>query len=169
MSGARASGAAPRRPVVLAPGEGVRLQAGPNLIVLRVTSEYSERFTLLEYRVGPRFTAPPTLHHHTREDWAAHVLAGEVVFVFDDGEVQAGPGTAVFVPAGAGFAWRNDRDEEARYLAVHAPAGFDRFFVDAASAVSERGGPSPEVMAEVIPPLWARYGVEPARQGGAGS
>lgn len=105
--------------------------------------------------MAPRFAAPPMLHHHTREDWVAYVVEGEVIFIFSDGEVRAPTGTTVFVPAGADFAWRNDADEPARYLAIHSPAGFDQFFVDVAEEVTGRGGaPTPEVMQQVVP----RYG-----------
>lgn len=150
-------------PVVLGPDEGTRLEAGPVRMTLKVTSEHSDRFTLLDYHVPPRFAAPPTLHHHTHEDWAAYVIEGELTFIFTDGDVAAAAGSTVFVPAGTDFAWRNEHDAPARYLAVHSPAGFDRFFVDVRDGVAARGGTvSPEVMAEVIPPLWTRYGIEPA-------
>lgn len=152
-----------RGPVVLAPDEGIELEAGPVRVTIKIASEHSRRFTLIDYRVPPRFAAPPTLHHHTREDWAAHVTEGELTFIFVDGEVSAPAGTTVLVPAGTDFAWRNDRDEAARYLAIHSPAGFDRFFVDVAAGIEARGGSvDPVVMQEVIPPLWARYGIEPA-------
>lgn len=155
------------KPAVIGPDEGMTLDAGPNRVTLKITSAQSEKLTLLEYRAGPRFAAPPVLHHHTREDWVAYVLEGEVTFVFSDGEVYAPAGTTVFVPAGADFAWRNDRDEPARYLAIHAPAGFDQFFVDVADAVAERGGtPTPEVMREVIPALWTKYGIHPSNSSG---
>lgn len=150
-------------PVVIPPDGGVRLGAGPVEVTLKVTSDHSDRFTLLDYRVPPRFAAPPTLHHHTREDWAAHVTEGSLTFVFADGDVTAAAGTTVFVPAGCDFAWRNDHDEPARFLAVHGPAGFDQFFVDVTDGVAANGGSvTPAVMQQVIPPLWTKYGIEPA-------
>lgn len=162
-------GAKPTDPVVIGPDDGQRLRAGGNEITLKITSEHSRQLTLLEFSVAPRFAAPPMLHHHTREDWAAYVIEGEVVFIFSDREVRAPAGTTVFIPAGADFAWRNDADEPARYLAIHAPAGFDRFFVDVAQGVSRRGvAPTPEVMQQVIPPLWAKYGIE-SESAGKGS
>lgn len=154
-------GGNPIHPVVIGPEEGERLRAGGNQITLKVTSEHSRRLTLLEFSVAPNFAAPPLLHHHTREDWVAYVIEGEVIFVFSDREVRAPTGTTVLIPAGADFAWRNDADEPARYLAIHAPAGFDQFFVDVAEQLSARAGPpTPEVMQQVIPPLWAKYGIE---------
>lgn len=150
-------------PVMIARDEGVRLDAGPVSLTLKVTSDHSDQFTLLDYRVPPGFAAPPALHHHTREDWAAHVTEGEITFVFADGEVAAPAGATVFVPAGCDFAWRNDHDTPARYLAIHAPAGFDHFFVDLADGVAAHGGSvTPDVMRQVIPPLWTKYGLETA-------
>lgn len=150
------------RPTVTGPDDGPRLQSGPNEITLKVTSAHGQKFALAEFRVAPRFVAPPVLHHHSREDWAAYVVEGEVVFAFADGDVRAPAGTTVFIPAGADFAWRNDRDEPARFLAVYAPAGFERFFLDVADAVAARGGQTtPPVMREVIPPLWRKYAIIP--------
>lgn len=149
-------------PRTIAPDDGVRLEAGPVRLTLKVTSSDSDKFTLMDFEAPPRFSAPPTLHHATREDWAAYVMTGQLTFVFVDGEVTAPAGTTVFVPAGVDFAWRNDEDEPARYLAIHAPAGFDRFFVDVANGVAEHGGTvSPEVMQQIVPPLWRQYGIEP--------
>lgn len=151
-------------PWVIASDDGVRLDAGPVRVALKVTSEHSDRFTVVDYEAPPRFAGPAVLHHHTREDWAAYVLAGRLTFIFAEREVQAPAGTTVFVPAGADFAWRNDEDGPARFLAVHAPAGFDRFFLDVADDLTDRGGTvSPEVMGEIIPPLWQQYGIEPIR------
>lgn len=147
-------------PSVIGPDGGTRLRMGANEIALKVTSAQGEKFALLEFYVAPRFTAPPVLHHHTREDWAAYVVEGEVTFAFSEREVRAPAGTTVFVPAGADFAWRNDREEPARYLAIYAPAGFEQFFSDLAGAIAG-GAPTPEVMRQVIPPLWAKYEVSP--------
>lgn len=67
------------------------------------------------------------------------------------------------MPAETDFAWRNDGDEPARFLAIHAPAGFERFFLDVADTIADRDGAfSPEVMQSIIPPLWQQYGIEPA-------
>ena len=155
-------------PSVIGPDGGTRLRMGTSEIALKVTSAQGEKFSLLEFRVAPRFAAPPALHHHTREDWAAYVVEGEVTFVFPEREVRAPAGATVFVPAGADFAWRNDREEPARYLAIFAPAGFEQFFSDLAGAVAAASGaPTPEVMREVIPPLWAKYEIRPRAGSGA--
>ena len=148
--------------MVVAPRDGVGLRNGANQITVKIGAPRSERFSIAEFRVAPGFVAPPVLHHHTVEDWAAYVVAGEITFLLAQKEVQAAAGTTVFFPAGADFAWRNDRDDPAVFLAIYAPAGFERFFTDVDDALSARGAaPTPETMREIIPPLWATYGIEP--------
>ena len=145
------------RPLVLGPGEGHVLQSGPARITLKVTAQESDRFSLIDYVVAPGFTPPPALHFHEQEDWMAYVLEGEITFVFEGGETSAVAGSVIFIPRGTPFAWRNDREEPARYLAVFAPAGFEQFFLDVGEGVASRGGASPATMAEIIPPLWEKY------------
>lgn len=148
---------------MIRPDDGVHLKAGPATVTLKVTADHGARFSLVDYLVGPSFAAPPQLHAHTREDWAAYVVEGELVFVLGTTEKTVGAGSIILIPAGVPFAWRNDDPERpARYLAVYAPAGFEQFFADVVADVLDQGGPSPQTMTAVIPPLWARYGVEPA-------
>jgi hypothetical protein len=72
-------------PHAIAPDDGVHLEAGPVKITVKVGSGHGDRFSIVDYEAPPRFAGPPVLHHHTREDWAAYVLAGQVTFVFTDG------------------------------------------------------------------------------------
>jgi len=150
------------RPLVLGPDDGHVLQSGPTRITLKVTAQESNRFSLVDYHVAPGFAPPPALHFHEQEDWMAYVLEGELTFVFDGGETSAVAGSVIFIPRGTPFAWRNEREEPARYLAVYAPAGFEQFFLDVGEGVAARGGASQETMAAVIPPLWEKYRIRPA-------
>ncbi len=36
------------------------------------------RFSVIDWTVPPFYAAPPTLHHHLEDDWAAMVLEGSV-------------------------------------------------------------------------------------------
>jgi hypothetical protein len=58
--------------------------------------------------------------------WQPFVLKGELVFVFDGEEVVAGPGTFLLVPPDVPHSFHNRSDQAARFVNVHAPAGFDR-------------------------------------------
>ena len=53
------------------------------------------------------------------------MLEGELVFGVGDDEAVAGPGTFVLVPPGVWHTFANRTDAVARFVNVHAPAGFD--------------------------------------------
>ena len=54
-----------------------------------------------------------------------YLLEGELVFTADGGEIVAGPGTFVLVPAGVEHTFESHSGAVARFVNVHAPAGFD--------------------------------------------
>jgi mannose-6-phosphate isomerase-like protein (cupin superfamily) len=60
--------------------------------------------------------APPHVHHADDECW--YVLDGKLAFLVDSEEIVAGPGDAVFVPAGVPHAYWNAEDGPTRYLLV---------------------------------------------------
>ena len=62
---------------------------------------------------------------HTAEDDAFLMVEGELVFTADGEEVVAGPGTFVLAPPGVEHTFENRGDAIARFINVHAPAGFD--------------------------------------------
>ena len=67
----------------------------------------------------------PPLHEHASEDDSFYILEGEVTFIVEDGEIVAAPGTFVLVPPGVRHSFANRGDAVARFVNVHAPAGFD--------------------------------------------
>lgn len=149
------------RPIVVRPGEGRTIQAGPNKIEYKLEGEDAEGYSLIEYEAGPGFAPPPVLHRHTHEAAAFYLLEGEIEVTFEEGSVTATPGTFVYLPPGAYFRWRNVSDDRpARFLSLFSPPGFEQFFTEVAEAIEERGGLSPEVMAEILPGLRAKYGDE---------
>ncbi|MDX1659954.1 MAG: cupin domain-containing protein [Nitriliruptorales bacterium] len=121
-----------------------------------------EGFSMTEYTAPPGFAPPPVLHRHTRESAGAYILDGELSMWFegDDEPRKLGPGTFVWLPRGAWFRWANETEEPVRWLNFFTPPGFDHFFAEVAAEVTAAGGPSPEVMARVVPEVRARYGDE---------
>jgi mannose-6-phosphate isomerase-like protein (cupin superfamily) len=107
-------------PIVVPPGQGHRLG---NVEFLARTAD-TPRFTfgIIEIAAGRELEA----HVHLDEDDAFYMLEGELTFVFDDRRVSAPPGTFVLVPPGVRHGFRNDQARPARFLNIHAPAGFDR-------------------------------------------
>ena len=110
----------PRRVVVVRPGDGHRV----GNVEFLARSVDTPRFNLAVITVQPRRHGPPP-HVHEAEDDAFFMLEGELVFAADGEEVLAGPGTFVLVPPGVEHTFENRGDAVARFVNVHAPAGFD--------------------------------------------
>ena len=107
------------RAVVVRPGEGHHVG---NVEFLARTAD-TPRFNLAIITKQPG--EGPPVHEHEREDDAFLVLDGELTFLVDDGEIVAGPGTFVLVPPHVPHTFANRSDAVARFVNVHAPAGFD--------------------------------------------
>ena len=108
------------RVVVVRPGEG---HGVGNVEFLARTAD-TPRFNLSIVTIQPRRGGPGE-HAHATEDDAFYMLEGELVFTVEDEEILAGPGTFVLVPPGLRHDFANRSDAVARFLNVHAPAGFD--------------------------------------------
>ena len=108
------------RVVIVPPGEGHHVG---NVEFLSRTQD-TLRFNLSIITIQPRREGPP-VHQHATEDDSFYMLDGELTFVVDDEEVVAGPGTFVLVPPEVPHTFANRGDEPARFVNIHAPAGFD--------------------------------------------
>jgi mannose-6-phosphate isomerase-like protein (cupin superfamily) len=82
------------------------------------------RFNLAIITKEPRSGGPPA-HEHDDEDDAFYVLEGELTLMLDDEEIVARAGMFVLVPPGVRHTFANRSDAVARFVNVHAPAGFD--------------------------------------------
>ncbi len=107
------------RPVVVRPGEGLRV----GNVEFLARSDDTPRFNLgiIDFAPGRELSQ----HSHDAEDDSFYILEGELTFMFGDEELVAGPGTFVLVPPGTPHGFRNDTASPVRILNVHAPAGFD--------------------------------------------
>ena len=65
-------------------------------------------------------SGPGYLHVHYFDDEAWHVLEGTLIFRLSDREVEAPPGTTVFVPAGTAHDYY-EADGPTRYLIILTP------------------------------------------------
>jgi mannose-6-phosphate isomerase-like protein (cupin superfamily) len=110
----------PRRFVVVHPGEGRRV----GNVEFLARSEDTPRFNLSVVTIQPRRRGPG-IHTHGDEDDSFYILEGELTFDVDGEEVVAGPGTFVLVPPDVPHTFANRGDSAARFINVHAPAGFD--------------------------------------------
>ena len=107
---------------------------------------------LLEER-GRRGDMPP-LHVHRRDDETFYLLEGELTLFVGGERLVLGPGQAAHAPRDVPHTYRVE-SEEARWLVITTPAGFDAF-------VREVSDPAP---AEELPP--AGRAVDPTLLGHA--
>ncbi len=106
--------------VVIPAGEGHRV----GNIEFLARSADTPRFNLAIITIQPHGNGPPK-HSHAAEDDSFYLLEGELTFGVEGEEVVAGPGTFVLVPPGIEHTFSNRSDAVARFVNVHAPAGFD--------------------------------------------
>jgi hypothetical protein len=90
------------RPIIAGPGSPAISVAGTSLVIREWTAS------------GPSY-----MHVHQLDDEAWHVLEGTLRFKFLDREVDATPGTTVFVPAGLAHTYL--AIEPSRYLIILTP------------------------------------------------
>jgi quercetin dioxygenase-like cupin family protein len=106
---------------VVPPGEGKRV----GNVEFLARSDDTPRFNLAVITIQPRREGPER-HAHPDEDDSFYMLEGELVFTVEGDEIVACPGTFVLVPPGIRHSFANRCDTVARFVNVHAPAGFDR-------------------------------------------
>lgn len=143
--------------ILLGPGEGEKVELGGLGVRFMVDGGQSGGgFALVEHPIAPRTLAAP-LHTHIHEDEYTYVLEGEVGVQVGDEVRYAIAGDLVFKPRGIAHAFWNRRDEPARALELISPAGFERFFAEAASLLPPHL-PEPDFAA--LAALQQRYGLE---------
>ncbi len=110
---------------VLQAGEGEALWFADALVTYKATgSETNGGLTVAEVR-APRGAGSPR-HRHQHEDEAWYVVSGELTFWLGDEARTVGAGTFVFGPREVEHRFRVD-SEEARFLLLLTPAGFEEF------------------------------------------
>jgi quercetin dioxygenase-like cupin family protein len=112
-------------PIVAGPGEGEALWFLGILATIKSSAETTAGAVAVIEHQAPRGAGSP-LHVHSREDEWFYVLEGELTF-WVGGETSVAPaGTFVFGPKGIQHTFIVSSDE-ARFLLVTEPAGFEQF------------------------------------------
>jgi mannose-6-phosphate isomerase-like protein (cupin superfamily) len=148
--------------ITLGPGEGRTVSIGPNQITFKLDGEQTGgAFSVIEYSVAPKFQAPPALHFHTKDSWAAYILEGALAFQFGERVVSAQAGSFLLLPKKVPFKWWNPEDAAARWLVIYFPAGFEKYF-EAVNEITKELPPGPIDSEKLMPkllPLWQKYGI----------
>jgi mannose-6-phosphate isomerase-like protein (cupin superfamily) len=152
----------PVQPVVMMPGEGRRMGAGPmTMFVIEDGSHTSGTHAVMEFVVDGQFSPPPHIHHQHEE--VIYVLEGEMALLVRDETVVLGPGAAFVTPIGLPHTFSNAGTGTLRFLLTISPASHLAYFETMAQAMQEaKGTPTPETMMGIM----QRYGLEPLRPQG---
>lgn len=158
---------------MLGPGDGDLVDLGGVGVRFLIDAARSGGgFSLVEHPIAPRTLGSP-VHVHRREDEYSFVLEGRIGLLLGDDVIDATAGDPVFKPRGEPHAFWNPTDEPARFLEIISPAGFERYFAEAASMFPEDGQPDMEAFAALcrrydlemdfdsVPRLVAAHGLEP--------
>ena len=125
------------------------------------------QYSVLEHTLAAGYVAMP-VHVHLRESKTFYVVAGGIAVQLGEKVVAARTGATIFIPAGTRHTMWNARPEDpkerggrgpgepARFLAVVAPGGLERYYEKVASFV--RNGAKPDVPS--ILAVSAEHGVE---------
>lgn len=115
-------------PIVLAEGEGMRLQSGPgrDLIFKLAGPQTGNAFDYFIVEVA-RWGGPP-LHVHHRQDETIHVLKGRFKVRIGDGEHILEPGGFAYLPKAVPHAFLNLTPDPAEVLVVYVPGGGHKFY-----------------------------------------
>ncbi|MET1075432.1 MAG: cupin domain-containing protein [Umezawaea sp.] len=145
------SGAAASAPYVSGPAESPAYwHVGTYWRVLADGTQTDGRSCTFEELCPQGLVAPPHVHEHEEE--AFFVLEGDFVFTVGHEEVQAGPGSYVYLPPGIRHGFRVE-SEVGRLYNTLTPGGFERDIVD-------RGVPAERVVmpppGDSVVPLWRR-------------
>jgi mannose-6-phosphate isomerase-like protein (cupin superfamily) len=142
------------RGVVLAGGEGRRVDVGPDAMTLKGESQ-GDRFSVVEYEAAAGAPGPPAHVHHGNEE-SFYILEGEVDFMLEGKTTRLTEGGFVLVPAGARHTFANAGSGRARWVGIFSP-GHYRQLVEELGAILPADGP-PD--AHAVAALFARYDTE---------
>ena len=142
-----------------AAGGGTILFAGTTVDVLLPATAMDGAFALLRIANPPGCWTPP--HLHQVEDETVYILSGMIRAETPDGTRNVLPGQALVLPRGRPHRLGNAGAEEARFLVLCTPGGFDGF-VRAAGRSAGAGETPAMTEADVARLVEAapRYGIE---------
>jgi mannose-6-phosphate isomerase-like protein (cupin superfamily) len=115
----------PRRPVLLAPGEGRTYEMGPMSAIFKCDgAESADRYSISEWWLEPR-TKGPGAHSHPEDD-VFYVLEGTMTFLVGAEWVDAPAGSFVLAPGGVTHTFENRGGVRSGALNISAPGNFEQ-------------------------------------------
>jgi quercetin dioxygenase-like cupin family protein len=148
-------------PIVLRAGEGEALWFLGQLVTIKSSSESTAGRAGVTETLAPRGSGSPLHVHHNEDEWF-YVIEGELTFWVGGQVITASAGSFVYGPREVPHTFIVS-SEQARFLLVVEPAGFEGFVRALGQPARELVIPSPateppDVAAMVA--LAAEYGIE---------
>ena len=122
--------------VVIAPDDGARVSLGGIGVIYKLSGDDTGgAFSIVEHPIEPGRLVPP--HVHARDDEFSYVIEGEIGVMVGGQEYLVSPGSYVVKPHGLPHAYWNAGTKAGRLLEIISPAGFEKFFQEAARLFSQ--------------------------------
>ncbi len=148
-------------PIAHGPGEGEALWFLGTLALVKATAESTGgRVAVIEQR-APRGSGSPLHVHHNEDEWF-YVIDGELTFWVDGRVIGAPAGSFVYGPRDIPHTFTVS-SEQARFLLVTEPAGFEAFMracSEPATRPEMPPAPSAPPDMEAMIRLAAQHGIE---------
>ncbi len=136
---------------------------GGFLLTFLATSEDTQgAFSLIDTVARRGVSVEPPLHIHSREEESFYVLEGEMTVYVGEEAIHAASGTLVTMPRGVPHRFAI-KSEQARYMNLCTPGGFDGFLRDlSVPALSMTLPPAPDGHPDIgrLITTAAKYGIE---------
>ena len=149
----------------IGPAEGrATRMPGAQLVTRKVGSDQTGgAYSLFEVTVGAGGGEGPHIQH--REDECFYVLEGRFGFVVEGEQIEAGPGSLVYVPKGVLHAFENAGETTGRMLVSQTPGGAYESFIEEVGSPEAGEGVPPETEEPMdnvrrLAAVGALYGVE---------
>jgi mannose-6-phosphate isomerase-like protein (cupin superfamily) len=138
--------------IVLARGEGLKLNSGPGRdLTFKVTGEDTGgAFDYFIVEVAPK--GGPPLHVHHQQEETLHVLKGRYKIRIGDEIFYCEEGGFAYLPSKVPHAFLNLTDEPGEVIVVYTPGGGHKFYEEF-GPLSRSGPPDPKKLA----PLFEKY------------
>jgi mannose-6-phosphate isomerase-like protein (cupin superfamily) len=148
-------------PIAQMPGEGEHLWFFGGLTTIKADGAETDGRVMVTEQLAPRGSGSPLHVHHNEDEWF-YVLEGELTIWIAGKTVVAGPRAFVFGPRDIPHTFVVS-SEQARFLLVTEPAGFEGFVrALAAPAAAPEIPPAPTAPPDMEPVLRAaaEHGLE---------
>jgi quercetin dioxygenase-like cupin family protein len=148
-------------PIALKRDEGDALWACGSLAMVKASSASTDSRVFVVEMLAPRGAGSPLHVHHREEEWF-YVTEGELIFWVGGQVIDAPPGSFVYGPRDIPHTF-DVASDEARFLLVTEPAGFEAFMRAASEPAPSLTIPPPPTEPpdlEGMTALAAEHGIE---------